>query len=219
MGKSNKNNKEKSHECDCKKKEKKCKCKCECKCKEKCEEPKLVNDIELCFLTPLAECQEIRLLNDSPRDSPRDEDHNEERRDRCRASGQLVLKFSEDLCSVKYKLYVFNAKKGDKKPTVAHLHLGRANRNGPPIVVLYSNEKKNYSHDKDCEDNLLAEGHFNNHDLEFIGSPEDPEVPEVPTIASLLDWIRRGYVYVNVHGSGPYADGLIRGQVFARETS
>jgi len=125
------------------------------------------------------------------------------------ATGDLKLTVAPDGHSVHYVLTVkdiTNAADGD-------LHLGPAGANGPLVVKLFpvhgaKAKKGPYS-------GVLAEGSFDGSDL--IGPLTGAGLDE------LLDQIRSGNAYVNVHtddgrdppnsGPGDYHLGEIRGQI------
>ncbi len=149
-------------------------------------------------------------------------------------SGSLELCFEKNLSAVHYKLCVCGVKDVrnlNELVTQAHLHAGRANQNGPVIAFLFNVAELPCG--PGVEFDRCVEGTLCNEDIRPVTSPNGYSFNSV---ASLLDGIRRGEVYVNVHGSDfenckqiepanedeklpSYADGLIRGQVFAEETT
>lgn len=120
-------------------------------------------------------------------------------------TGRLKLRFNQDLSSVKYRLYVFDAIESNNRITAAHLHAGAANVNGPVIAFLYEGAPINV-------DGLLSEGKLTNADITHVLSPSGFQFN---TIASLYAGIREGQVYANVH-SELLPAGIIRGQIFYR---
>lgn len=133
--------------------------------------------------------------------------------------GKFKIKFSRGLTKAFFKIWVFNAV-GDPNPntkvTSASLHAGRADQIGPIIVNLFTDGRAGVK-----VNGLLREGYITNQSIRkvlFNGH-------SYSSVASLFDAIRRGEVYVQVNGSGvvldriQYQDGLLRGQIFARETS
>ncbi len=138
--------------------------------------------------------------------------------------GKIEICFAKDLCSLKYRLFVFGAdgrRNQNELITMAHFHVARASQNGPITAFLFD-AGKGFG----CgvaSNGLLQEGCLTNADIIPVISPDGNEYN---SIASLLDGIRNGDVYVNVHGSNTcdpnktgFAGGILRGQVFARETS
>ena len=160
-------------------------------------------------------------------------------------SGSLKLCFEKDLSSVHYKLCICGVRcveNLNELVTQAHLHAGRSYQNGPIIAFLFPCDPRN-AIPLDCGpgiefDGCCVEGCLTNKDIRLV---ESANGQEFNTIASLLDGIRRGEVYANVHGSNfencfqdgngmtteemppqpkpSYSGGLIRGQVLAEETS
>lgn len=135
-----------------------------------------------------------------------------------RVIGRLILRFSRDLSSVKFRLSVFCNEcpsNINQLITLATLQAGRTFENGPVIATLFTNAAGAQSN------GVLACGVITNDQLQRVVAPSGFTFN---TIASLLQGIRTGNVYVNVYGSGrnttttSYATGLIRGQILARET-
>lgn len=121
-------------------------------------------------------------------------------------SGVAKITFAPDFSSVHVKICVFNALVGNARITAAHLHLAPANRNGDIVLPLF---------DSGVPGGIPVNGVL--VDATFTAGDIDCATFEgyfVNSIASLYEAILRGLIYVNVHGSGPYAGGIIRGQIF-----
>ncbi len=138
--------------------------------------------------------------------------------------GKLQLCFAEDLSHVTYRLFVYGLVAPQNKNeliTQVHIHAGRASQNGPHVTDLYIGAPIDGC---GLESNgLFKEGVIINSNIMPHVSPDGNSYN---SIASLLDGVRRGEIYINVHGSTgcnpngvKYGHGLIRGQVFAKETS
>jgi len=132
--------------------------------------------------------------------------------------GRLLLRFSRDLSVVKFRLSVFgnaNPLSINQLVTVATLNAGRSSENGPIIAVLFNNPTGIRVN------GLLASGILTNANIRHVTSASGNTYN---TVASLLQGIRKGDVYVNILGSNRdpntpgFANGLIRGQIFARQT-
>lgn len=163
------------------------------------------------FCAKLATCQELvdkplRPLNKS--ELPSEKVH-----------GFIKLKFSKDLCKLKYKLYVFKVlgcKNENELVTQAHIHGGRASQNGPVVASLFNFAPLTQKGVK--ANGLLAKGTITNSDISLVQSPNGREFNSV---ASILDAILEGDLYVNVHGSNvnilqqSFADGILRGQILS----
>lgn len=138
--------------------------------------------------------------------------------------GKIVLKFSCCYEKVEYRIWVYGAcgkKNPNERVVSATLRLGRASDNGPVIAELFHTENLP-TEAGDKVDGLLAEGVLTNVDLNVVTF----DGVTVNTVASLFDATRRGFSYVLVTGNDlplPYkptfADGLIRGQLFAAQTT
>ncbi len=115
------------------------------------------------------------------------------------ASGKLTTEVRHDGQALRYKLTLKHA----NDVTMAHLHCGAPGENGPVIADLYVPAQPT-DHD----------------DFEHTGviMPEEikPNLqgcsPGIQTMAHLLQAIREGKVYANVH-STDHPNGLIRGQL------
>ncbi len=128
------------------------------------------------------------------------------------ASGEAVFRVSDD-GSVSYKLFVEDI----RNPFMAHIHRAAAGVNGPIVVWLFpSTAPVPGPASSGPRDGLLAKGTFTAKDL--VGPLKNG------TLAELLDAIRAGNAYVNVHtsdrtttpGPGNFPGGEIRGQLGPR---
>jgi hypothetical protein len=128
------------------------------------------------------------------------------------ASGEAVFRVKDD-GSVSYRLVVEDI----RNPFMAHIHRAAAGVNGPVVVWLFpSTVPAPGPISAGPRDGLLAEGTFTAKDFvaPFKGT----------TLAELLDAIRAGNAYVNVHTSngtatpapGNFPGGEIRGQLGRR---
>jgi len=105
-----------------------------------------------------------------------------------KSSGKAEFKLSKDGKELTYKLTV----KDISDTTAAHIHKGKKGENGPPLVGLFSGEKKEkYS-------GVLAEGKITEQDLmgDLKGKP----------LEELVKMMKAGDTYINVH-TGAYPDG------------
>ena len=111
-----------------------------------------------------------------------------------KSMGKAEFTLSKDGKQLTYKLYVKNV----VDATAAHIHSGKKGENGPPLVGLYSEEKKGKF------TGVLAQGIIT--DAELIGSLQGK------TLADLVTLLKSGETYVNVH-TVAFPDGEIRGQI------
>jgi hypothetical protein len=129
------------------------------------------------------------------------------------ARGEAIFKVSDD-GSVSYRLFVEDI----RNPFMAHIHLAPVGVNGNIVVWLFpSTAPTPGPAGVGLRDGLLAEGTFTQKDL--VGPLTGG------TLADLLDSIRVGHAYVNVHtkngttatpGPGNFPGGEIRGQLGPR---
>ena len=126
-----------------------------------------------------------------------------------RASGEALFRVSDD-GSVSYKLFVEDI----RNPFMAHIHLAALGVNGPIVVWLFPSPAPMPGPvGVGLRDGLLAEGTFTATDL--VGPLKNG------ALSALLDAIRAGNAYVNVHtsdgsataGPGNFPGGEIRGQL------
>jgi CHRD domain len=129
-----------------------------------------------------------------------------------RASGEALFRVHDD-GSVSYKLFVDDI----QNPFMAHIHRAAVGVNGPIVVWLFpSTAPVPGPANSGLHDGLLAEGTFTASD--FVGPLKGH------ALADLLDAIRSGNAYVNVHtsngtatpGPGNFPGGEIRGQLGLR---
>lgn len=113
------------------------------------------------------------------------------------AQGQAIFRLSEDGTELYYKLIVANL----NNITMAHIHCGPVNQNGSPFVWLIPRNSPVVS-----VNGILAEGTIT--DVEV----EDGRCSGITTLDDLMNLIRTGGAYVNVHTS-LYPGGEIRGQI------
>jgi hypothetical protein len=128
------------------------------------------------------------------------------------ASGEAVFRVKDD-GSVSYRLVVEDI----RNPFMAHIHRGAPGVNGPVVVWLFpSTAPVPGPASSGPRNGLLARGTFTAKDL--VGPLKNG------TLAELLDAIRAGNAYVNVHtsdasttfGPGNFPGGEIRGQLGPR---
>jgi glucose/arabinose dehydrogenase len=130
-----------------------------------------------------------------------------------RASGNVQLKLSKDGTELEFKVNVNKI----ENVVAAHLHLGPEGMNGDVVATLYGPVEPGGGR----KNGRLVRGTITAEDLEgpLAGQP----------LSALIDQIRAGMIYVNVHtddgvgeantGPGDFADGEIRGQVELRSNS
>lgn len=122
-------------------------------------------------------------------------------------TGRLLLKFNKGFTHAQFKLYVFSDNNNPQNfVTFAHLHLGRANVNGPVVTILFNAPTPSGV----FSNGLLSSGIITNAKILHSTS-------NVVSVTSLLDAIRRGEIYVNVH-TVALPGGAIRGQIFSAGT-
>lgn len=111
-----------------------------------------------------------------------------------KASGQAIVKISKDETYLEYKLIVANI----EDVRMAHFHMAPAGTNGGIVTWLFgvANPPIDYN-------GVLAEGIITADDV--TGGIEGD-------FQALIDAIRAGNIYVNVHTSA-YPGGEIRGQL------
>jgi len=111
-----------------------------------------------------------------------------------KASGKAEFKLSKDGQTLSYKLHVKNIKDAN----AAHIHKGKKGENGPPVVGLFSGERKGKF------SGMLSEGTITEQDLlgDFQGKP----------LEDLINLLKAGDAYINVH-TDANPEGEIRGQI------
>jgi hypothetical protein len=116
-----------------------------------------------------------------------------------RAQGQAIFQLSKDGTAIDYKLIVANI----ENVTQSHIHLGPAGVNGPVIVWLYPSAPPAQLIPGRSQ-GVLAEGTIT--DASLVG------LLAGGTLEDLLDEMRAGNTYVNVHTS-QFPPGEVRGQI------
>jgi hypothetical protein len=116
-----------------------------------------------------------------------------------RAQGQAVFRLSDDGMTLSYKLIVANI----ENVLMSHIHLAPAGSNGNIVVWLYPSAPPPQLIPGRTQ-GVLAEGEITSADLVNDLAGADLE--------DLLDEIRAGNAYVNVHTS-QFPPGEIRGQL------
>ena len=111
-----------------------------------------------------------------------------------KSSGKAEFKLSKDGKELTFKLHVKNI----LDTSAAHIHKGKKGENGPPLVGLFSGEKKGKF------SGVLAEGTITANDL--LGDLKGKSLDD------LVQVMRAGEAYVNVH-TDAFPDGEIRGQI------
>jgi CHRD domain len=135
------------------------------------------------------------------------------------AQGQAIFQVSPNGASVDYRLIASNI----ENITQAHIHCAPAGTNGPIVMWLYPSPTVTVPEPGGAgrHDGVLAEGTFTNAHVLPTSAAECPG--GVQTLASLLNRIREGNAYVNVHtsdgvappntGPGDFPGGELRGQI------
>jgi hypothetical protein len=130
-----------------------------------------------------------------------------------RARGNATFRLSGDGLSMTFQLIVANI----ENVTMAHIHQGAFGANGPPIVWLYPSvdARAPLASGGGRIQGVISTGVFTASD--FVGPLAGS------TMADLVDLLRAGNGYVNVHtndgvgapnsGPGDFPGGEIRGQV------
>jgi hypothetical protein len=123
------------------------------------------------------------------------------------ARGNALFTLSDDGLTLSYKLIVANI----NNVVASHIHVGPAGTNGPVVLFLYGPAPAGGGR----SDGVLAQGTATGADLvgPLAGQP----------LSALIDAIRAGNAYVNVHtndgvdptntGPGDFPGGEIRGQI------
>lgn len=112
-------------------------------------------------------------------------------------SGFASVAVSEDGTSLDYRLYVNDL----DDVTMAHIHVGPADENGPVAAFLFGPEDPGV-----VADGLIAEGTITESDL--ISTPDVFD----GTMAELIQLMEDGETYVNVH-TETHPPGEVRGQL------
>ena len=109
------------------------------------------------------------------------------------ATGVIILKISKDETSIDYKLIASNI----NNVMAAHLHLAPEGVNGPVVAHLFGGPMV------ENQNGVLAEGTITAANV--VG-------PLAGDLESLIDTIRSGHIYTNVH-TVLLPGGEIRGQL------
>ena len=112
------------------------------------------------------------------------------------AFGRVIVRISNDESSIHYKLIVNNI----ENVTMSHFHMAPAGVNSGIVVWLYDNRSGQPS---GPSNGLIAEGVIMAEDI--VGALEG-------NMSGLIDAIKTGNIYVNVH-TGQFGGGEIRGQL------
>ncbi len=120
-------------------------------------------------------------------------------------TGASVFRLTSDETTIEYALLV--ARVDDV--TMAHIHLGGEDENGPPVVWLFGSEDDEGTlvaplDQGVTENGLLATGTISESDL--VGPLADS------SLTDLLDEMEQGNTYVNVH-TEVLPEGEVRGQI------
>jgi len=136
-----------------------------------------------------------------------------------RAQGQAIFRVSDDGTSVDYRLIasnIFNV-------VQSHIHCGRKGTNGPIVQWLYPNTVSGpaLTGPTGRQSGVLASGSFSPVGKSCTAASLGQPATNPPV--ALLDAIRAGMTYVNVHtndgaappnsGPGDFQGGEIRGQI------
>ncbi|MGH7476454.1 MAG: CHRD domain-containing protein [Longimicrobiales bacterium] len=121
-----------------------------------------------------------------------------------RAQGQAVFQLSPDGSELSYKLIVANI----ENVLMAHIHVAPAGVNGPIVVWLYPEAPPPQLIPGRFQ-GVLEQGVITDDDV-MNPLPADPLGGE--SVALLMDAIRAGNTYVNVHTT-QFPGGEIRGQI------
>jgi hypothetical protein len=124
-----------------------------------------------------------------------------------RATGQAIFRLSNDGSSIEYRLVVANI----ENVTMAHIHQAPAGENGPVVVTLFGPVAANGGR----RSGVLATGTIT------AASLSGPLAGQ--SLSALVDAMRAGNTYVNVHtsdgaeppdtGPGDFPGGELRGQI------
>jgi hypothetical protein len=116
--------------------------------------------------------------------------------------GQVTFTLNESGTALHYKLMVANI----NNITQAHIHCGASGVNGPVVVFLFGFDATGVT-----KNGILAEGTITSANI--IARPSsDACMGGLATFENLLERMRNGGVYVNVHTLA-FPGGEIRGQV------
>ncbi len=165
------------------------------------------------FCVPLSFCQELRTNPSPTAGCPVIPASKAGVPEPANVHGTAQICFDKELCEIRVKLCVAGANVPEYYITAAHIHIGAANENGPIIATLYSSpDPVNGT----PFNGTVAKVLITNAEIECLqGSPQTDNF-FINSVASVYQAALKGYLYVNVHGPnpGPYAAGMIRGQIF-----
>ena len=111
--------------------------------------------------------------------------------------GQVIFHLSKDGTEMSYKLIVANI----ENVRAAHIHCGAEGVNGPVVVGLFGTQTVG------VQNGVLVEGTITDSNVNPLAC-----IGGVPSLAAVLELIRSGNAYVNVHTT-LLPGGEIRGQV------
>ena len=123
-------------------------------------------------------------------------------------TGTLKLRFDEGLTEAKYKLYVHFSPKSSAEAsiTMAHLHAAPAGDIGELVVILFESDPPVR------KDGLLKKGTITNSDIRSVTADNS----RYNTVSTLYSSIRADTLYVDIHGTGKYLPGMLRGQIYTQ---
>lgn len=116
------------------------------------------------------------------------------------AQGQAIFTISEDEMSIDFRLIVSDI----ENVVAAHIHCGTENSAGPPIANLFGGSLSG------PVNGVLAEGTITGVIVRSAGACPPGGVQD---FADLVELIRTGGAYVNVHSNPGFPGGEIRGQI------
>jgi hypothetical protein len=114
------------------------------------------------------------------------------------AQGKAAFRLSKDGKSLRYRVMVKNI----EGVTAAHIHTGKIGQNGPPIALIKIAASKPGKFSGVLAKDVITE-------KELMTSYKGK------TVKDLIDAIKSGDTYVNVH-TKKYPDGEIRGQLMMK---
>jgi hypothetical protein len=123
-------------------------------------------------------------------------------------NGDAKFHFNSDFSALLVELDVRGDLSGDRAITLAHLHLDPTSSTGPLTVELYPNPSAVVEIKKNKHFSLKIKLTNNNV------IPRKNDNFSTNTIASLYHAIQGRNLYIDLHGSGDYLLGMIRGQIY-----
>lgn len=112
-----------------------------------------------------------------------------------KATGEAIFKLGKDGKEITYILKV----KGIENAKAAHIHVGKMGEEGAPVVGLFAGPKKEGKFSGELVKGTIT-------DMNLIGPLAGK------TIGDLVEMIKSGGTYVNVH-TDAYPGGELRGQI------